>query len=100
MSTHLTLLEVQNELGDVTAADWFQLGVQLGIKAAKLREIEKDHPGDVQRCKTEVLDWWLQNTPSVSWEKLADALHKTGGYDALAQRLKRRTPPIGKSILG
>ena len=98
MSTYLTLSEVENELRDVTAADWFRLGVQLGIKTAKLREIETDHPRDVQRCKLEVLDWWLRNMPQVSWEKLANALHKIGGYDALAQRLKKKMPLNGKNI--
>ena len=73
----------------MTAADWFPLGVQLGIESAKLREIEKDHPGDVQRCKTEVLDWWLRNSPEISWQKLAQALKAIGGYVHLVQRLER-----------
>lgn len=98
MSTYLTLSEVESELRDVTAADWFTLGVKLGIKTAKLREIETDHPRDVQRCKLEVLDWWLRNIPQVSWEKLADVLHNIGGYDALAQRLKKKMPRNGKNI--
>ena len=74
---------------EVTVADWFPLGVQLGIRPAKLRDIEKNHPGDVQRCKTEVLDWWHQNTPEISWQKLAQALEAISGYVHLVHRLER-----------
>ena len=78
------------ELRDVSAADWFSLGQNLGIKLPKLREIEKDHPGDVRRCKTEVLDWWYRNAPVPSWESLAHALLRTGGYHGLAERLRKK----------
>ena len=88
-STNLTLTEIEYEMREVTAADWFPLGVQLGIRSAKLREIEKDHPGDVWCCKFKLLDWWHRNAREVSWNALAHALEKTGGYDALAQRLRR-----------
>ena len=81
---------------EVTAADWFPLGLQLGIKTTKLKEIEKDCPGDVRRCKIEVLDWWHRNTQEVSWLKLANAVEKTGEYDALAQRLRGKMPMRGE----
>ena len=88
-------MDIENELKEVTAANWFLLGVHLGIKSPKLREIEKDYPRDVWRCRFEVLDWWHRNAPDVSWEKLADALGKTGGCDALSQRLRRKMPSKG-----
>ena len=88
--TRLTVQEVAVELRD---ADWFSLGLNLGIEESKLREIEKNHPRDVWCCKVEVLDWWHQNTSVYSWEKLklADALERIGGYDSLARRLRTST---------
>ena len=86
----LTLREIENELSKVTAASWFSLGVQLGVGLEKLREIEKDHRQDAQRCKTEVLDWWLQNAPEISWNKLAQALEAMGGHATLVQNLKTK----------
>ena len=95
-STCLTLTEIEYEMREVTAADWFPLGVQLGIRPAKLREIEMDHPGDVWRCKFELLDWWHRNAQEVSWNALAHALEKTGRYGALAEKLKRKMPAKGE----
>ena len=86
----LTLREVENELREVTG--WYQLGLQLEVAPFKLREIEKDHPQDSQRCKSEVLNWWLQNAQEVSWEKLAQALEAMGGHAAVARKLRNKVP--------
>ena len=96
MSTYLTLTDVMNELQEVSAGDWFELGVLLRIRTSKLKQIEKDHPRNARRCKLEVLDWWYQNAPDVSWEKLVDALGMMGGYDALLQRLRKKIPRGGR----
>ena len=86
MSTQ-QLKEIVNELGEVT--EWYQLGLQLGIHVAKLKEIEKDYPQN-QRRKIEMLVCWCQITPNVSWIELAKALENIG-YIVLAERLKRKT---------
>ena len=59
-------------------ADWHQLGIKLGLQPARLRQIEKDHPGDTERCKVEVVDVWLQSTPGASWRHIVTALTEMG----------------------
>ena len=86
-STQPELKEIQNEFGEVT--EWHQLGLQLGVPHAKLKEIENDYPQN-QRRKVEVLDWWCRNTAEVTWIKLAKAVEEMG-YTVLAERLRRKT---------
>ena len=94
----LTLKDIQNELREVTAAKWYQLGVQLGISPATLSTIASDYPLDAQRCMTEVILWWLQNAPECSWAKLAQAVEAMGGYAALAERLRQKHPKVRTSM--
>ena len=90
MSTHLTLKQIENELKEVTAADWYPLGVQLGLRPAKLREIESNNARDAQRCKLDILDWWLENAPVTSWEELANAVEGMGEHSNVVQKLRRK----------
>ena len=54
---------------------WFEIGVQLGIKHGKLKEIEKNHLGDCGQCLTTLLSTWLYDVdPIPTWKALADAL--------------------------
>ena len=75
----------------MSAAKWYQLGMQLGIPPVTLSTIESDHPRDAQRCMTEVINWWLRNAPERSWAKLAEAVKAMGGYTVLAERLRQKT---------
>ena len=86
----LTLREIQNELNEMEAARWYQLGIQLGVPIAILSTIESDHPHDTQRRMTEVINWWFRNTPERSWAELAEAVEMMGGYAVLAERLRQR----------
>ena len=90
-STPMTVKEIQNELRELTAAKWYQLGLQLEISPATLNTIEIDHPHGAQRCLTEVITRWLQNAPECSWAKLAQAVEAMGDYAALAEKLKQKT---------
>ena len=92
-STCLTLREIENELSEVTGADWYPLGVQLGLRPPTLSEILSTYPLDTERCKQEVLHIWLCSTPEASWKSLAQAVQALGRYESLAQKLRRKTPP-------
>ena len=75
----------------MTAAKWYQLGVQLGISPATLNTIEYNCHHDAQRCMTEVISMWLRNAPECSWAKLAQAVEAMGGYAVLAEELRKKT---------
>ena len=92
-STCLTLMEIENELSEVTATDWYPLGVQLGLRPPTLREILNTYPLDTERCKQEVLHVWLCSTPEASWKSLAQAVQALGRYESLVQKLRRKVPP-------
>ena len=91
-STCLTLKEIENELSEVTGADWYPLGVQLGLRPPTLREIQMNYPLDTERCRREMLDLWLRSAPEASWKSLAQAVQALGRYECLTQKLRRKVP--------
>ena len=95
-STCLTLREIENELSEVAGEDWYPLGVQLRLRPATLREIQRNYPLDTERCKQEVLHLWLHSAPEVSWKTLAHTVQALGRYESLAQKLRRKIPPAPK----
>ena len=86
--------EIESELIDVT--DWHQLGVKLEVPPSILHIIESNHPHDAKRCKTEVLNWWLENALEISCEKLAQAVEAVGGHAAVVKRLRLKMNPRPK----
>ena len=55
-------------------AEWFNLGLALGLSHGTLIRIELNHPKDALRCLTETVNVWLQNSPNPSWKRLVSAL--------------------------
>jgi len=68
--------DLSSELKSV--ADWHQLGIKLGLPPSKLRQIEEEHPNNIERRKVEVVDSWLQSTPGASWGHIVTALKQLG----------------------
>ena len=58
------------------AAEWFNLGVALGLSEPTLSIINHNNPGDARRCLTEMVIHWLQRNDGSqpSWQELASAL--------------------------
>ena len=73
-TTALDLWSITNELGSVIDK-WFEIGVQLRLSEAKLRQIEADHH-TVNRYFSEVISFWFNgNTQvAVSWKSLVEVL--------------------------
>ena len=57
-------------------AEWFKLGVALGLSYDTLKTIDSNHRGDAHRCLTEMVIAWLQMKDNVqpSWQALVSAL--------------------------
>jgi hypothetical protein len=74
------------DLVDDAAPTWFDLGIQLGIKEAKLKDIEASG-NNVRTCFMEMLSTWLEMAPS--WENLMTALESTSVHNDLAARIRQ-----------
>ncbi|XP_019858734.1 PREDICTED: uncharacterized protein LOC109586965 [Amphimedon queenslandica] len=73
-------------------ANWYDLGLRLGLKKSTLDVIEKNHPHDVSRCMTECLSQWLGRADNVdsrggaNLDSLSDAL-RSMNETAVAEKL-------------
>ena len=63
------------------AAEWKQLGVQLGVPIHTLDEIQANHehsPNFAQECLRDMFNWWLNNGRDVTYEWLERSLRNIG----------------------
>ena len=67
---------------------WYSLGIQLNIDTSYLDQIERNYGGDAERCKIEVIKFWLRNVEKFTWNKLAHAVEGMGGHANVVQTLK------------
>ena len=70
-------------------ADWFMLGVHLGVPNEELNKIDQRFSVShgVERCKAELFDLWLRRNPSARWGDVASALEQLN-EKALASELR------------
>ena len=54
----------------------------------KLDAIEKNNPKDVEKCCSEMFQFWIKNKTDASWKKLIAAL-KTIGLAVLANEIEK-----------
>ena len=85
-ATPISLKKILRDTKEVT--DWHTLGIYLGVKSSILKRIEKNYSGDTERCKTEVIHFWLQNDSEPTWNRLARAVEDMGGYANVVQTLR------------
>ena len=80
MLQHLN--EVRNE--------WFMIGIALGVRLIKLREIEASYTKEgMMRCMLEMVQYWLDTTPAACWEQVARALEQVNQL-TLAATIKQK----------
>ena len=58
--------------------EWYELGLQLGVEDAKLEEIERKNPGNLNACRRNMFRAWLRITPNPSYQQLVEALETVG----------------------
>ena len=54
--------------------NWHMFGVILGVPYSQLRKIESNNPKDSDRCKAEMLQYWLDSTLVPKWNEVILAL--------------------------
>lgn len=67
---------------------WYSLEIQLDISTFYLDQIEKNYGCDAERCRIEVVKFWLRNVQKFTWIKLARAVEGVGGHAKVVQTLK------------
>ena len=82
-----TLKMLTNELKSVLR--WHTLGVNLELKLQQLGIIERNHRGDDERCRTEMLGCWLDNTTTPTWDAVAEALYQMDEH-RVADEIRRK----------
>ena len=56
-------------------ADWYNVGLELGLEPSALESINRSYSHDLSRCMTRVFTVWHESQSSeYSWKKLAEAL--------------------------
>jgi len=56
------------------AADWYDIGIELGLGLHVLDVIERDNLQQSVNCLRKVLDKWLRLSPDTTWRTLEVAL--------------------------
>ena len=83
------LADVQRKLYEVNTR-WYNLGLELGLKAPILDRIGTKHRGDPSLCFSDTLKEWLKGVdPSPTWEAVVKALKSpTVRHHWLAEKIQ------------
>ena len=60
----------------------------LNVPDSQLKQIELKHPSDPNRCKIEMLGYWLNNESEPTWNHVVHALKDTN-QSVLAAQIRR-----------
>ena len=79
--------EVELELRAIV--DPYLLGVHLEIPTEDLDLFRANHPNNITQQRTDVINYWLQNSEDITWDSLARAVERMGGRGNLVSRLRK-----------
>ena len=82
-------------------AEYYQLGIALGLRPSTMKAIQKQYPSDVQQALNDMLYAWLrwehnyEQYGPPTWRTLVKAVGKFN--HALAMTITRKHPLVGKN---
>ena len=82
----LTLPKLLKALKNVD--NWFWFGTMLNVPHSELSKIESKHQRDPDRCKIDMLQYWLNNESEPTWSYVVRAL-EDANHRALAAQIRR-----------
>lgn len=81
---------IQNLLQELKGFnDWYMFGTFLNVPVKELQKIESSRRGELDRCKIDTLQYWLDNNVNASWKDVIRALEQTDQL-VLASTLKHK----------
>ena len=92
-----TLNELNQLVVQKVAAQWYPLGLSLGVEPTVLATVKADHPGDVKGACRDLLSCWLSRDldtgeqPRV-WLSVLTAIRKTVG-ETIAEEVEGEAVP-------
>ena len=80
--------------------DWYSLGVALLVPVSKLKEIMTSCPQEgTARWRIDLLQHWLDSTPTASWSDIITALEKIGHHTLSARLRTKYLPSISTGMM-
>ena len=74
----------------IQPAQWYTLGLQLGLEEDILNSIEVEQSQKHAKCKQAMFRKWLESTPTASWNDLIKALVHIG---ETAEKVRKEFSP-------
>ena len=87
-----TLLELIDALSEI-AANWYDLGMRLGVPIATLDAIRETNKHVVGDCLREMLKWWMGKHPERGWSDIIHTLREMNRNDVADEVQTRYTEP-------
>ena len=81
----------------IQTVEWYNIGLQLGVKNAELKVIQQNNPRNSEACKREMFSTWLRNASSLSYQQVVEALQAVG-ENREANRLCREYGKIERKL--